>query len=321
MTLRAYLGSTQGDLRRALFQAFEYVGLLDALAKSGKIFVKPNFTFPRPLPGVTTSREILQPTLELLSETGVEVFVGESNGGYGSFTAEEAFRGHELYDICRETRTVPLNLSQAESREYHAWVMGRRISVRLPRFLVEEVDITLSVPVLKVHAMTTVSLAVKNLWGCYPIDLRLLRHAQLGRELRLIVDLVKARYGLIDATHGLDRHGPMDGMPRRLGKFLMGNDPYALDWIAAKMMGLRSERIHHLRMIPSETLASIRRREIESNAEIDRVNWGFAIDLNVIDTLSLACFHSDILAKLVFNSPFTKPIYMVAGRKPRRKLT
>src|SRR5438552_1546968 len=100
---KVYVGETEGDLKHALLQSFEYTGLLDALPKLRTIFVKPNFTFPRPVEGVTTSREMLQTTLGLLSESGADVFVGESNGGYGSFTADEAFRGQGLYEICKQT--------------------------------------------------------------------------------------------------------------------------------------------------------------------------------------------------------------------------
>src|SRR5256885_16670800 len=110
-----------------------------------------------------------------------------------------------------------MNLSEMESRIYSQGVNGKTTSVRLPRFLVEDVGLTVSVPVLKVHAMTTVSLSVKNLWGCSPVDLRLLQHAQLRRKLRLIAELAKAKYGIIDGLYGLDEHGRMEGTPRNLG--------------------------------------------------------------------------------------------------------
>jgi len=85
ITLQAklYVGSSDTNREKDLRSAFEFIGLDKALDSSSKIFVKPNFTFPRPTPGVTTSREVLEDTLRLLSESGVEVFVGESNGGYG----------------------------------------------------------------------------------------------------------------------------------------------------------------------------------------------------------------------------------------------
>jgi uncharacterized protein (DUF362 family) len=299
--------------------AFEYIGLLEVLGGSTKVFVKPNFTFPRPVPGVTTSHELLEDTLKLLSESGAEVFVGESNGGYGSFTAEEAFAGQGLFDMCKRTGAQPLDLSKAELDEYSGVVGGKEVSVRLARLLVKEVDFTISVPVLKVHAMTTVSLSMKNLWGCYPTDLRLLEHKELDRKLALISRLIKARFGIVDATYGLDKHGPMEGEARFLGKFIASNDLVALDTTCALMMGFNPSEILHLRNL-TRYAERLQNPSITANTNLAGYNWGFTIGRNFIDSLSFACFHSDAIAKIVFDSPLTRPIYALLGKQPRRRL-
>ena|SRR3989441_1044640 len=316
---RVYLGSSTANRERELRAAFEYIGLNKELSATRKIFVKPNFTFPRPVSGVTTSRDMLEDTLRLLLEGGAEVFVGESNGGYGSFTAAEAFAGQGLFDICRRTGAQPLDLSKEELKEYSGEVGGKQVSVRLARLLVEEVDFTISLPVLKVHAMTTVSLSMKNLWGCYPTDLRLLEHKELDRKLALISRLIKARFGIVDATYGLDKHGPMEGEARFLGKFIASNDLLALDTACARLMGFDATKILHLVNAArfSEHSESSR---IESNENLGLYNWAFTLRRDFIDSLSFACFHSDVLARVVFNSPFTEPIYALLGRKPRRRL-
>src|SRR3989475_9551100 len=244
---KVFIGNSDAERAGTLRAAFDYVGLYGEIGNSTKIFVKPNFTYPKPIPGVTTSRELLFDALRLLGETGAEVFVGESNGGYGSFLASEAFAGHGLQEICRETRTIPLDLSQLETENRTATIGGRLVSVRLPRLLADEVDFTVSVPVLKVHAMTTVSLSMKNLWGCYPTDLRLLEHKELDRKLVLISKLAKARFGIVDARYGLDEHGPMEGTARWLGKFIASDNLLALDTTCSRMMGFQPSQIQHLR--------------------------------------------------------------------------
>ena len=319
MASRVYLGSSKENRDRELRDAFEYIGLQDELSTTRKVFVKPNFTFPRPVRGVTTSHEMLEDTVALLSERGAEVFVGESNGGYGSFTAAEAFAGQGLHEICRRTGAQAVDLSKEDLEEYSGVIGGKEVSVRLARLLVEEVDFTVSLPVLKVHAMTTVSLSMKNLWGCYPTDLRLLEHRQLDRKLTLISRLIKARFGIVDATYGLDKHGPMEGEARFLGKFIASNDLLALDTACARMMGFNPNRILHLRNLmgyASQSTSSV----TSSNEDLSTYNWGFTLQRDFIDSLSFACFHSDLLAKIVFDSPLTRPIYATLGRKPRRRL-
>ena len=319
--MKVHLGDATVNCRDELLRAFDELGLSERLSRVSKVFVKPNLTFPHYRPGVTTSPKFLREVLMIAGEQGAEVFVGESNGGYGSFRAEEAFRGHGLTDLCRETKTTLLDLSAIESASYTRDVAGKRTTVTLPRFLVEDVDLSISIPVLKVHVMTTVSLSVKNLWGCCPLDLRLLQHAQIDRKLKLIVDLIKADYAFIDATYGLDKHGPMDGESRPLGKFIAGNDLYGLDWLAARMMGFKPGAIQHLQLISKRIKEDITKGRIGSNVDIDEVNWGFTLDFNLIDTLSLASFHSDTIARLIFDSPLTRRIYGLFGREPRRRLT
>ena len=315
-----HLGDVNENLLHDLENAFERIGLTSQLSKVSKVFVKPNFTYPRYVPGVTTSPEFLAAVIRIASNQGTEILVGESNGGYGSFRAAEAFVGHRLREICNETKATAVNLSEQESREYTRTVGGRETKVILPRFLAEEVDLTISVPVLKVHVMTTVSLSVKNLWGCCPLDLRLLQHAQLDRKLQLITELTKARFALIDATYGLDKHGPMDGEARHIGRFIAANDLYGVDWITAQMMGFNPRAIQHLQMISKATKLDVTLKRVNSNTDFSAVNWGFSLGFNLIDTLSFASFHSDALARLVFDSPLTRPIYAVFGKTPRKKL-
>src|SRR5207245_635724 len=118
-----------------LKRAFDHIGLTESLSRVSKVFVKPNFTFPRYTPGVTTSPQFLKDLLGTIAEHTAEVFVGESNGGYGSFLASEAFAGHGLHEICRETKTTAVNLSDMESKIYSRKIAGKTTTVRLPRFL------------------------------------------------------------------------------------------------------------------------------------------------------------------------------------------
>ena len=53
-----------------------------------KVFVKPILTLPFPKPGVATSACIIEAVLNILKSRASTVYVGESDGGYGSFPAE-----------------------------------------------------------------------------------------------------------------------------------------------------------------------------------------------------------------------------------------
>ena len=123
----------------------------------------------------------------------------------------------------------------------------------------------------------------------------------------------------MDATYGLDKHGPMEGEPRFLGKFIASNDLIALDTACTRMMGFDPAKILHLRNLTGY-LSPTGNPKAVSNEDLSRYEWGFTLQRDFIDSLSFACFHNDLLARIVFDSPFTRPIYALMGRKPRRRL-
>ena len=123
-----------------------------------------------------------------------------------------------------------------------------------------EYDYLISVPVMKMHMHTGVSLALKNMKGVIwraekvklhqlpgetadhtaakPLDIAV---ADMARALR--VDLA-----LVDGTIAQEGMGPAAGSPRRLDLIVGSNDYLAADYVAAQLMGLDPDRIHHLRL-------------------------------------------------------------------------
>ena len=124
----------------------------------------------------------------------------------------------------------------------------------------------------------------------------------------------------MDALYGLDKHGPMEGFARRLGKFIASDDLLVLDTSCCRMMGFDPRQILHLRNQLEFRIGGSEIPSFDSNEDLAKYRWNFTLSRNMIDSLSFACFHSDLLAKLVFDSPFTSPIYYLLGRKPRRHL-
>ena len=304
------------DLRRA----FERVGWHDYIKSDTKVFVKPNFTLPFYKPGVTTSGSIIEAALGMLRDRASEVFIGESDGGYASFTAEASLKNHGIPGMCQRTGSTMLNLSKIERTRIRETINEKAVEVTLPRKLLE-MDVSISIPVLKVHVVTGVSLALKNVWGCHPDTLRLLDHTHLPERLALIAKRIHLRYGIIDAIFGLDGRGPMDGHPVKVGAVLVGNNPVALDATATRMVGFRAEMIAHIVAASQAGLGPHKEEEIELIGDVQRFQQYFHINPTVMDRLGGLTFKSDVLTKLVFNSPLTRPIYSILGRDYRKKIS
>src|SRR5688500_14282943 len=62
----------------------------EELPRGCRVAVKPNLTFPTHRPGVTTSPAVLRTVVQLLVERSNQVFVVESDGGYGAWDCERA---------------------------------------------------------------------------------------------------------------------------------------------------------------------------------------------------------------------------------------
>jgi uncharacterized protein (DUF362 family) len=310
---RIYIDEIRDDLKSALRNGLEFIQWHKYIDKNSKVFVKPNFTFPRYSEGVTTSPELLRCLLELLKTRVGTVIVGESDGGNNSFKADEAFAGHNMYQICKEIGVEVVNLSTLPSKVIESKILGKMVKVQLPKLLLEEIDCFISVPVLKVHVMTTVSLSLKNSWGCVPDTMRGMHHQNLSHKLALIASLTKPKIIVIDGTYALNKHGPMYGEPVKRNLVLIADNTVATDALGARLMGFSPQRIKHITVAEKARLGSARLEDVEISQDWQQYRRQFRIERTLIDKASVLPFNSDMLAKLIFQSQFTPLIYKVVG--------
>jgi uncharacterized protein (DUF362 family) len=310
---RIYLDEIRDDLKSALRNGLEFIQWHKYIDKNSKVFVKPNFTFPRYSEGVTTSPELLKCLLELLKTKVGTVIVGESDGGNNSFKADEAFEGHNMYQICKEIGVEVVNLSTLPSTVIESRILGEMAKVQLPKLLLEEMDCFISVPVLKVHVMTTVSLSLKNSWGCVPDTMRGMHHQNLSHKLSLIASFIKPKIIVIDGTYALNRHGPMYGEPVKRNLVLVADNTVAADALGARLMGFSPQSIKHIAVAEKARLGSTKLEDVEISQDWQQYQRQFQIERTLIDKVSALPFNSDTLAKLIFQSQFTPLIYKVVG--------
>ncbi len=310
---RAYLDELRGDLKVTLQKGLEFINWGKYIGKNSRVFVKPNFTFPYYKEGVTTSPEFLRCLLELLRSKADTVILGESDGGNHSFKAEQAFEGHNMYQICQETGVELVNLSTLPSRFVEDKIQGKRVKVQLPKLLLEEIDCFISVPVLKVHVMTTISLSLKNSWGCNPDTMRSLHHQNLNHKLALIAKLLGLKIVVIDGTYALNKHGPMYGKPVKTNLILVADNSVVADSLGAMIMGFSPQKVDHIAVAERVGLGSMNLEDVEVNQHWEQYHGQFQIGKTLIDRVSSLLFHSDALAKLVMSSPLTPVIYKIAG--------
>jgi uncharacterized protein (DUF362 family) len=309
----------QESLNVDMTDAFEKLNWRQYIKSDTKVFVKPNFAVPFFKPGVTTNTNIIEIVLGILKDRASEVYVGEADGGDESFTAEISLKNHKIPEICKKTGTEMLNLSTSNRIKVTDKINGKRTEVTIPRVLLR-MDESISIPVLKVHVITKVSLSLKNLWGCHPSSLRLLDHKHLSERLALIAKSINLRFAVVDAIYGLNKHGPMHGDVVDVGAILVGDNPVATDSIASQLMGFDPQSIHHIVVASNTGLGSYKNQDIEILADLSSFQQHFSVTPSLMDWASSLCFKSYLLNKLVSDSFLTKPLYHVLGKEPRKKI-
>ena len=121
----------------------------------------------------------------------------------------------------------------------------------LPRTVLEA-DFLVSMPKIKTHHWSGVTLAMKNMFGIVP-------GARYGWPkniphwkgiLESILDLcatVPIHFVIADGIIAMEGNGPLNGSPRPLGRIVLADDPVAADATCAWFMGLDPGRIVHIR--------------------------------------------------------------------------
>ena len=298
------------DLQRSVLSALEWIRWDTIVKPDARVFVKPNLTWPDPTPGVTVTPEFIEAVVAALYTRTRRIVIGESDGGYHSFAAEEAFEKHGLYAIAERYGIKVVNLSRLPSEHREVAVNSRNVTIELPSLLLHDIDVFITLPVPKLHAMTGVSLAFKNQWGCIPNIMRLRNHAQFPEKIVAINKLLKPGIALFDGTYFLDKNGPMIGEPVRMDLLIAANDIGAGSWVCCELMHIDPNRVKHFRVARKEGLFPERFDEIVLNQPIERMRGRpFRLKRNLANWIALAAFNHPWGTKVLYDSVFAAPIH------------
>ena len=97
-------------LQRIVQQALDWINWETVVRPGDRVFIKADLTWSSHMPGVTTSPEFIKAIVEVIRPLAGKVIVGESDGGYHSFDAEEAFESHDLYELADRHGVQVVNL-------------------------------------------------------------------------------------------------------------------------------------------------------------------------------------------------------------------
>lgn len=228
--------------------------LLERLGSATTILLKPNLV-KNMAPPATTPVALVGEIVRYLQENrpGLRIIIAEGTGDKEYDTAH-MFRELGYFKLAEEYGIELLDLNEAPLRRLTLPHCHRWPELYLPEVLFD--SFLLSVPVLKAHSMSEVTLTMKNMMGCAPPS-----HYQCGgrwkksafheRIQEALLDLNRYRtpdFTLLDATIGMpEAHlwGPHCHPPHR--KLAASADPVAIDAYGTTLLKRDWREIDHIR--------------------------------------------------------------------------
>ena len=225
-------------------------------SKNKRVLLKPNVgRNVEPESGITTHPQVVAAAIDAFRECGADVAVGESP--IAGVTMSEAFENSGIAAVANE-RICPL--IDMDVRPYVTYEIPDGVAIKLLKVCreISEYDIIVSIPVMKTHMHTGVTLSVKNMKGCLwrrsKVEFHMLSQLP-GREEKpldiAIADMssvLRPHLSIIDGTIGMEGLGPSAGTPKPLGVVVVGVDAFAADSVACAIMGISAHDVPHLRM-------------------------------------------------------------------------
>jgi len=230
-------------------------GLEKAIRSDTKVLIKPNLCRPAPSgSGHVTDCRVTEAITRMVLELGPSsVVIGEgAAAGYdfaGSHSTEEAFRVSGVEEVARRLGVKTRNLNRDEVVEVKVEQPYCMDKVKIARTALES-DFIISLPVMKTHIRTLISLSLKNMKGVLPGEEKRKTH-RLGLDMGIadLNSVVKPDFAVVDALVALEGwwKDPEDRV--EMGILIAGSDPVAVDAVGAYLMDFDPKQIMHLQYV------------------------------------------------------------------------
>src|SRR5205809_432380 len=222
---------------------------LDVRGKS--VLLKPNIVECIPEKPVNTDAQLIGAAAEaFLRLDAASVIVGEGPGHHRDtdLLLHETGLGDQLAH--RKIAFVDLNRDELIKTKLQANYSGLG-NLWLPRTVLAS-DFIVSMPKVKTHHWTGVTLGLKNMFGIVPgcrygWPKNVLHWAGIHESILDICATVRPRFVIADAIVAMEGDGPLNGLPKYLKTVLMADDPAAADATLARLMGIDPVQVVHIR--------------------------------------------------------------------------
>ena len=246
---------TKEGLRRAVREALQLVGFTPP-GMVHTVAIKPNLCYYwQSTTGCTTDARVVAALIEWLREQmgSVDIKVVESDASAMRTRHSYGMLGYRK--LADEYGIDLINLSEDETTEVSVDVNGLQLQFAVPKTL-QTVDLVVNVPKLKLARATSITVGLKNNFGCIATSRKLPYHKHLDEAIVGISKIIRPQITIVDGTYALGR------ATVRLGLLLAGQDVVAVDSVACRVMGVSPRLVRSIRLAEAEGLGASRNIEV-----------------------------------------------------------
>lgn len=248
----------------ALAEVLGAVGGMGAFVQAGQtVLIKPNLLSPRaPDLAVTTHPELVrQVILQCVRAGAARIWVGDSPAGQHAEASLWARTG-----MTAAVAGTPAVLMSWHTKQMPL-VCGTD-TLAVPEWY-SEVDVVISLPKLKTHALTTLTCGLKNVFGIVSGQAKAGFHSTYPSPQAISAFLVRVYATLrpaltiVDAVTAMEGNGPSNGQPLFVGVLLASRDAVALDATACAALRLPAAAVPMIRLAAQAGLGNLEAARIE----------------------------------------------------------
>ncbi len=226
-------------------EALDLVGF--QIKQDSKVLLKPNVLSAKsPDEAVTTHPSVINAVCKILKERKCKISISDSSGmGVGG--TREAFKKTGIEKIAKryDAELIPFEESKIVYKKINGKILkGIHVSKSLL-----DADFIINMPKLKTHTLVGYTGAVKNMFGIIPGGKKSYYHKICGNQIifaDLLIDIYNCRIpnlNIMDGIIGMEGNGPAAGKIKKTGIIIASKSGVALDFVAAKIIGFKTDDI------------------------------------------------------------------------------
>jgi len=239
-------------IRAKVKEVFDLLGGVERfVSPNDKVLIKPNLLSPSRIEEARiTDPRVIEAVVELIHPIASEIWIGDSSGISTKSATQKTMESIGLHELPQKYPKLRLRNFDEESKRTQEISLGKRGKMQVAiAEAVFQADKIINLPKLKTHNLTVMTCAVKNTFGCLPGSQKARVHAEAKDAenfAHALIDIhltVKPSLTIVGATLSMEGEGPSWGKPIETRLIFGGENSFAVDLVASRIMGFIPHKI------------------------------------------------------------------------------